>query len=103
MAATELLRVTKPGGVITILLPCDPGLLYRFLRRITSVRKATKINLNQKLKLVHAIENKNHFLSLVEILKYVFAEQHIDLSFYPNRFRSYDLNAFAIMEITKIS
>lgn len=37
-AVAELARVLKPGGIFSIVIPCDPGLAYEFARQISSAR-----------------------------------------------------------------
>lgn len=101
VAAKEILRVTKSHGIITILLPCDPGILYRTLRYFTSVRNAKNVGLHRDLELIHAIEHRNHYLSLLKILNFVFAKHQIRIKMYPVRIPFYNLNAFAVIHIKK--
>jgi SAM-dependent methyltransferase len=37
-AVAEVARVLKPDGVFAVVLPCDPGLLYRIARRVSAER-----------------------------------------------------------------
>lgn len=37
-AIAEVHRVLKPGGVFSVVLPCDPGLLYELARKISAER-----------------------------------------------------------------
>ena len=37
-ALDEARRVLKPGGIFTVVLPCDPGLAYEFARKISAER-----------------------------------------------------------------
>lgn len=41
-AAEELRRVVRPGGIVTMLIPCDPGMAYRAARAMTSGRAARR-------------------------------------------------------------
>jgi len=101
-AFREMLRVAKSGGIISIAVPNDPGLSYRFLRHITSVRRAKRMNLEEELNLVHALEHKNHFLAIEAILKWVFKNQEVRVSRYPNIFRFWHLNFLTIYTIRKV-
>jgi SAM-dependent methyltransferase len=37
-AVAELVRVLKPGGIASLVIPCDPGLVYSIARKISSER-----------------------------------------------------------------
>lgn len=37
-AVAELSRVIKPGGILSLVLPCDPGLAYALARKISAER-----------------------------------------------------------------
>jgi len=37
-ALTEIDRVLKPGGVFSVVFPCDPGVVYEFARKISAER-----------------------------------------------------------------
>lgn len=41
-AVAELARVLKPGGIFSLVIPCDPGLAYEFARKISSERMFRK-------------------------------------------------------------
>jgi SAM-dependent methyltransferase len=98
----ELLRVTKLGGVITIAVPNDPGILYRAARYFTSVRRARKANLVEELNLVHALEHRNHFLAIDSILKWVFENQEVRIMRYPNVVKFWQMNFLTVYAIKKI-
>jgi SAM-dependent methyltransferase len=38
MAVAEVERVLKPGGIFSVVLPCDPGLAYEIARKISAER-----------------------------------------------------------------
>jgi SAM-dependent methyltransferase len=102
-AAREILRVTKIGGVISILIPNDPGVLYRVLRSMTTLRAARKKSKVDEIQLIHAREHRNHYLSLFIILKFVFKSQSVQIRQFPFGFKGYNLNALTVFEITKIA
>lgn len=101
-AAIEIKRVTKPGGIISILIPTDPGFCYRILQYLTSGIKAKRANLYSQMELVHAIEHRNHFLGIKNLLSRAFQECEIKFTYYPFRIPSYNLNAFTILTIKKL-
>jgi SAM-dependent methyltransferase len=37
-AVAELCRVLKPGAIFSLVLPCDPGLLYEIARKVSAER-----------------------------------------------------------------
>ena len=100
-AALELKRVTKPGGIVSILIPTDPGFCYRALQYLTSGFRAKLAHLYPQLELVHAIEHRNHFLGIKYLLENAFQECEMKLSYYPFRIPSYNANAFAVLTIKK--
>lgn len=102
-AAMEILRVTKSGGVISILLPNDPGIMYRFLRNITTLRSARKQSRTSEIELIHAREHRNHFLSLFVLLEFIFRGNAINTRQFPFSFRSYNMNALTVLEVTKFA
>jgi SAM-dependent methyltransferase len=100
-AFRELRRVTKTGGVISILLPNDPGITYRLLRRFTTLRTAKKYKKYYEAQLIHALEHKNHYLQLKTLLRYVFRKDQIETTSFPFRIENYNLNAITVFHITK--
>jgi SAM-dependent methyltransferase len=96
----QLRRVTKVGGKISILIPNDPGIVYRFLRRITTVRNAKKLGLFTEAKIIHAIEHRNHYLQLETLLEYVFRNDELATRSFPFNGRSYNFNAITVFEVT---
>ena len=62
----EWSRLLKPGGVMSILLPCDPGVLWRFGRMI---RPGRKNSYSEDYYYHMALENINPINNLVAILR----------------------------------
>ena len=102
-AFREVRRVTKVGGMISILIPNDPGILYRLLRRFTTLRNAKKMGLRHEAELVHAIEHRNHYLQLRTMLEHVYRNDKIVTTYFPLRIRNYNLNAITVLQIKKSS
>jgi phosphatidylethanolamine/phosphatidyl-N-methylethanolamine N-methyltransferase len=98
-ALIESRRVTKPGGVISIYLPCDPGLVYRFLRKIFTHKVARDLNIDYELKNVR--EHINHYYQLEKLINEVFKNDVKKIKKFPVFFFSYDFNIFTILHITK--
>ncbi len=62
-------RIVKPGGTLSILLPCDPGLLWRFGRTLGPRRKAKRLGFAYYDYLM-AREHVNAITNLVAFLRY---------------------------------
>lgn len=88
-------RVVKPGGVISIVLPCDPGLAWRFGRHLGPRRKFQAIGIDYDYWM--AREHINSITNLVAFIHYYF--QSINEGWYPLRVKSLDLNLFYIAHI----
>lgn len=101
IALKEVRRVTKPGGKIDIFLPNDPGIMYRYLRKKTTVRNAKKRGILNLVEYTHAKEHRNHFLSLKILAEKVFENDNLKISSYPFFIDSYNINAFTILRIEK--
>ena len=100
---TEILRVTKPGGKITILIPNDPGLFYTFIHKFTTLQRAKRAGMLQEAKLFHATEHRNHYCSLMTIAKSAFLDHKIKIRGYPFFGDYYNLNALTELNVTKVS
>jgi ubiquinone/menaquinone biosynthesis C-methylase UbiE len=101
-ALLEIKRVTKSGGLVSLYLSCDPGILNRLLRRLLILPKARKLGFSE-YEIFIAREHKNHFQSIKCMIEYVFKGQNIQLKYYPFIIKSWNLNAFCIFQIQIIS
>lgn len=97
----EVRRVTKQGGMITILIPNDPGIMYRLLRNVTTLRNAKRLGILKETQLVHALEHKNHYLQLHTLLLEIFIKDSISTVNFPFLVKSYNLNALTVFNISK--
>jgi SAM-dependent methyltransferase len=95
----EILRVLKPDGVATIFLSCDPGLVVRMIRSITTAREAKKEGFHG-YKLMISREHRNHIASLLQMVRYVFRSHKTRISFYPFRIPSWNLNGYVVVHIS---
>lgn len=83
-------RVVRPGGVISLVLPCDPGILWRLGRNFGPRRNATKQGLNYDY--LMAAEHVNPIFNLVVFMRHHFED--LTESWYPLRLPIPDLNLF---------
>jgi ubiquinone/menaquinone biosynthesis C-methylase UbiE len=93
---TEWNRVVKPGGIMSILLPCDPGLFWRTGRMFGPRRNAKKRGIEYDY--LEAAEHINPIFNLVAFIRYHFAS--VDEHWYPLRLAIPDLNLFYACHIT---
>ena len=83
-------RVVKPGGIISILLPCDPGILWRFGRTLGPRR--TAIAQGMPYDYMQATEHVNAIFNLVVIIRHHFTI--LSENFYPAMVPLPDINLF---------
>jgi ubiquinone/menaquinone biosynthesis C-methylase UbiE len=98
----ECRRVIKNGGVISVYVPNDPGVLYRWIRHFVAHKKYAKFMRRPiaDIKYLWAIEHQNHVLGITTILKRIFRRDSIRLRTYPIPIGSWNLNLFQIYQIT---
>jgi phosphatidylethanolamine/phosphatidyl-N-methylethanolamine N-methyltransferase len=98
----ELRRVTKVGGLISILLPTDPCFTYRYLRYFATVIPAKRIGKDKEIQLIHAREHRNHFYGLRTLIHHTFDSDEIKV-LYPTKIRVAAANPFLVFQIVKSS
>lgn len=96
-ALHELRRVTTPGGVVTILLPTDPGLVYRLGKALTSDRAARRQRIGDLYRIATALDHRNHFPSLLTQVRHVFHADDLTIAWRPFRVPGWHLNAFVVI------
>lgn len=69
----EWLRVLKPGGVLSLILPCDPGLAWRLGRYFGPRRKALEAGIDYDYWM--AREHVNPITNLVTFVRHYFPER----------------------------
>lgn len=70
LVVEEWHRVLKPGGVLSIVLPCDPGLAWRFGRMLGPRAAALRRGLDYDY--LVAVEHINAITNLIAILRHHF-------------------------------
>ena len=88
-------RVVRPNGVISIVLPCDPGLLWRFGRNFGPRRNATKVGIAYDY--LQAAEHVNSIFNLVVFIQHHF--ENLSETWYPARIPVADINLFYVCHI----
>jgi phosphatidylethanolamine/phosphatidyl-N-methylethanolamine N-methyltransferase len=95
----EILRVLKTNGVATIFLPCDPGLFVRILRGLTTARNAKKAGF-LGYQLMISREHRNHFISLLNMAKFVFRGKRLQVNYFPFRVPSWNMNGYVVIHVS---
>ena len=98
----EVMNKLGNGGVLSISLPTDPGLLWRSGKIFTKYYNAKityKISRNEYQYLL-ATEHINSIFNLISLIRYNFKNQ-IDESFLPFKISLVDINLFYNVHITK--
>lgn len=101
-ALNEIRRVSKNDAVVDLYLPCDPGLVYRWIRHWTShlmQKKSMKLNWTE-VKYLWALEHRNHYLGIYSLIRGVFRNDELKLSRHPLPILSWNFNLYSIIRIT---
>jgi phosphatidylethanolamine/phosphatidyl-N-methylethanolamine N-methyltransferase len=100
LAVKEWRRVLRPGGLLSILIPTDPGIAWRLGRHLGPRRNALRRGIAYDY--VMAREHVNSCNNLVAILRHYFPDRHE--AWWPLPIPSIDLNlffAFSAVEIKR--
>lgn len=89
----EWVRVLKPGGVLSIVLPCDPGVAWRLGRYAASRKKFIAAGINYDYWM--AREHVNPINNLVSFIRHYFPE--LKELWYPMRIPLIDVNLFYVI------
>ena len=97
-----MMNKLKKGGILSISLPTDPGLLFRLGRiylKIFSLKKNYKIS-REEFDYMNATEHINSIFGLYSIIKYNYGNS-LKESYLPFKVKSFDLNLFYNVHIIK--
>lgn len=90
-------RLVRKGGLISIVLPCDPGMLWRLGRHVGPRRNARQLGIEYDY--LMATEHINSIYNLVVLIRYHFPQARE--VWYPAKLPLPDLNLFYICNILK--
>lgn len=97
-ALTEWKRVIKkPGGMISIYIPCEPGFLIRVARKFSTHRNAKKLGIDHAH--FHYLEHKYSFIFLKTLIEDVFDGDKISWTNYPFYWNTWNFNLWSICTI----
>ena len=98
LALEEMRRVTVSGGLISILVPCDPGLSYRFAKLIGPSRKWLKAGISNP-NFYHYAQHRNHFPGISATIQEVFNKDEIQVKYWPFKIPTWNFNLFTVYQI----
>ena len=102
---TEINRIIDNNSDfdITIIVPCDPGILYRFVKFIRDFFIKVKSGQGEAVsaRYIHYIEHIGSYPSIDRCIKYVFSEFLVSKKSYPLNLETWNLNLFSVYNISK--
>lgn len=96
----EWKRILKPGGSLTIYIPCEPGLALKTFRRFFTKPKAESMGY-RGYDLFIARDHINSADKLCTLIAHVFSSDQLKLVFSPLPIKSWYINLFLIVQIEK--
>jgi len=102
-ALREMRRVLRPGGLATIYLPCDPGILHSATQRLTTSRRQALVlrrgGYSITRQYLMAKEHPNQYGSLRPLVEEVFKNDLVRRRDFPFPRAGYHLNYFSIFQV----
>jgi phosphatidylethanolamine/phosphatidyl-N-methylethanolamine N-methyltransferase len=99
-ALREWERVLKPGGTLTIYVPCEPGLALKLFRKFITKPKAKKMGYDG-YDLFIARDHKTSADRVITLCRYIFGDGKMVVKYYPFLIKSWYLNLFSVIHIKK--
>ena len=98
-ALTNWRRVVKKGGILSIYIPNEPGILLRFARSFTTKRRITKHGYDHEF--IHWKEHRNHFLGMKSAIKHVFQDDSVRFRNFPLPFLTWNFGLYTLIKVIK--
>lgn len=95
---SEVRRITKDHGYISLYVHCEPGLILRLSRFVIQLPKSYRIGHHGHLDLVYS-EHRSYYLHIKYAVKQIFKSDVIKQEFYPLRFLTWNFNFWKIYTI----
>lgn len=93
----EIRRSLKNGGVASLYVPCEPGMVLRILRYWTTARRGRKLGVDHLY--FHYNEHRFHVLYIQEAIKGVFGLDEVKMTRYPLKNFGWNFNLWQIYQI----
>jgi len=90
-------RVVKPGGILSIYIPNEPGILYPIVRGLITKPRIQKAGYDDDF--LHWKDHRNHFPGMRSMIKHVFTTDTIRFSSFPLKFLNWNFGLFTIVKI----
>ncbi len=98
-ALCEARRVVGDGGLISIQVPCDPGVAYRAAKAVGPYRAIRKRGLLEDPRYFHYHQHRNHYPGLISLVNHVFASDSMSNRWWPLSLPSWNANLFTVHQI----
>lgn len=94
----ESRRVVKDGGQIVVGLPCDPGLINRFIKWVITFPKMRRQGIENPA-VLYALEHQNPIHNLIALAKHIFQQDLTKFHYFPFKFHSWNLNLVTLLNV----
>ena len=98
-ALSQWMRILTQGGILTILIPCEPGLFLRAARVFSTKQKTIRLGVDYLS--IHYREHKTYFLRVKHYIDELSAAAEVDWNYYPFSVPSWNLNLWSVAQIRK--
>jgi ubiquinone/menaquinone biosynthesis C-methylase UbiE len=98
-ALNEVRRVVKCGGLVSIYVPSDPGLIYRLAQTLFSTISFRDFFSDQEIKFLRATEHRNHVGSLIGMIIGVFEFDKVSQRSFPKYTPGWNTRIFDVFQI----
>ena len=91
--------MAKNGATVSLYIPSDPGIFYRFSQYLVSTRAMLKYFTIREIEYLRASEHRNHVASLTGLIKGVFAADEIKIYSFPKISLGWNSRLFQVFSI----
>lgn len=98
-ALEEIRRVARNGAVISILLPNDPGMVYRLGKWVGPYRRLRKELASIDPECFHYLQHRNHFPGLAALMRNKFKPDSMSRRNWPFPWKSWNFNLYSVYQI----